>query len=72
MKKYAEIQMQEKFKDIKGVIRSRKSKKDRQDNDQEKKKQKGQITIYKTLHRKLKIFVILTCLKKYFRCEGCC
>ena len=38
----------------KEVIRSIKSKKDRQHNDQ-KKKHKGQIKIYRTLHRKLKI-----------------
>jgi len=38
------------FEDIKGVIRSRKSKKDRQYNAQIK-RAKGQTTIYKTLHR---------------------
>ena len=41
------------FEDRKGVIRSRESK-DRQYNGK-KKKDKGQTTIYKTLHRKLKI-----------------
>jgi hypothetical protein len=39
-------------KDIKGVIRRRKSKEDRQYNGQIK--DKGQTTIYKTIHRKLK------------------
>jgi len=38
----------EKFEDTKGLIRSRKSKKDRQHNDQKK---KGQTMIYKTLHK---------------------
>ena len=42
------------FEDVKGVIGSRKSKKDRQHNAQ-KKKDKTQTSIYKTLHRKLKI-----------------
>jgi hypothetical protein len=41
------------FDDTKGVIRIRTSKKDRQYNGQ-KKRTKGQTTIYKTLHRKLK------------------
>jgi len=41
-----------KVEDTKGVIRSRKSKKDWQYNDQKKKRQ---TIIYKTLHRKLKI-----------------
>ena len=40
------------FEDPKGVIRIRKSKKDGQYNDQRK---NGQTTIYKALHRKLKI-----------------
>jgi hypothetical protein len=46
----------EEFEDTKGVIRIPKSKKDRQHNDQ-KKKDKGQTMICKTLcvHRKLKI-----------------
>jgi len=39
------------FADTKGVIRSRKSKKNRQYNGQTKNRQ---TTIYKTLHRKLK------------------
>jgi hypothetical protein len=43
----------EKFEDTKGVIRSRKSKKDRQYNGQ--KGDKGQRTIYKTLHIKVEI-----------------
>ena len=43
-----------KLKDTKGVIRSRKSKKDRQFNGQKKLK-KEQTMIYKILHRKLKI-----------------
>jgi len=42
----------EEFEDTKGVIRIRISKKHRQHNDQEK---KGQTTIYKTRHIKLKI-----------------
>jgi hypothetical protein len=46
--------MQEEFEDTKGVIRIRKSEKDRQNNDQ-KKRTKEQATIYKTLHRKPKI-----------------
>ena len=46
---------QEKFEDTK----TRKSK-DRQHNGQKKKKIKGQTTIYKTIHRKLKI-------RKYFK-----
>ena len=44
----------EKFNDTKRVIRSRKSKKERKHNDQ-KKKDNGQTTFYKTLHRKLKV-----------------
>ena len=44
--------IQEELEDTKGVIRIRKSKKDRQNNDQ---KETGQTTIYKTLQRKLKI-----------------
>ena len=40
--------------DTKWVIRICKQKKERQHNDQ-KKKNKGQTIIYKTLHRKLKI-----------------
>jgi len=39
--------MLEEFEDTKGVIRSRKSKKDKQHNGQ-KKKEKSQTTIYKT------------------------
>jgi len=42
---------EEEFEDIKGVIRIRKSKTDRQHNGQNK-KTKGQTTIYKTLHIK--------------------
>jgi hypothetical protein len=42
---------EEEFEDIKGVIRIRKSKKDRQHNGQNK-KTKGQTTIYKTLRIK--------------------
>jgi len=45
---------QDRFEDTKGVIRSRKSKKDGQYNDQ-KKRTKGQTIIYKTLSRILKI-----------------
>jgi hypothetical protein len=44
--------LQEEFEDTKGVIIIRKSKKDRQHNDQ---KEKGQTTIDKTLHITLKI-----------------
>ena len=44
--------LKKKFEDIKGVIRIRQSKKDRQHNGQA---EKGQITIYKTLNRKLMI-----------------
>jgi hypothetical protein len=40
--------MQEEFEDTKGVVIIRKSKKNRQHNDQ-KKKNKGQTTIFKTL-----------------------
>jgi len=47
--------VEEKFEDTKGLIRSRKSKKDRQHNGQRKQKDTGKITIYKTLHRKLMI-----------------
>ena len=43
---------QGKFENIKGVIRRRKSKEDRQYNGQIK--DKGQTTIYKTIHRKPK------------------
>ena len=44
----------EEFEDTKGVIRIRISKKNRQHNAK-RKSTKGQTTIYKTLHRKLKI-----------------
>ena len=44
--------LQDEFEDTKGVIRIRKSKKDRQHKRQKK---KGQTTIYKAIHRKLKI-----------------
>ena len=46
---------QEMFENTKGVIRSGKSKKDRQHNDQKKKGIKEKKTTYKTLHRKLNI-----------------
>jgi len=46
--------LEEKFEDTKGVIRSCKLK-DRQHNDQTKTKIKRQTTIYKILHRKIKI-----------------
>ena len=49
----SEICFHEMFEDTKVVIRNRKSKKDRQHNDQ-KKKDKRTITIYKTLHGKAK------------------
>ena len=42
----------EQFEDTKGVIRILKSKKGRQNDDQ---KTEGQTTVYKALHRKLKI-----------------
>jgi hypothetical protein len=45
---------QEEFEDTKEVIKIRKSKKDKQHNGQQK-KDKRTTTIYKTLHRKLKI-----------------
>ena len=45
---------EEGFKNVKGVIRIRKSK-NRQHNRHNKKKTKGQTTIYKILHTKLKI-----------------
>jgi len=44
--------IKEEFEDTKGIIRIRKSKKNRQHNG---KRTKGQTTIYKTLHRKPKI-----------------
>jgi len=47
------ILMSYKFEDTKVVIRSHKSNKDRQHNDQ-RKRRKGQTMIYKTPHRKLK------------------
>jgi hypothetical protein len=43
------------FEDTKRATRSRKSKKNRQYNGQKKKKKKGQIIIYKTLHRELRL-----------------
>ena len=46
---------QEKFEDTKGVIRSRKSQKKHTTQWSKEKSTKGQTTIYKTLHRKLKI-----------------
>ena len=51
---FYEKQLQEKIEDTKVVIRSCKTKKDRQHNGQ-RKRTKEQTTIYKTLHRKLKI-----------------
>ena len=44
-----------KFADTKRVVRGRKSKTDRQHNGQKRKGTDGQTTIYKTLHRKLRI-----------------
>jgi hypothetical protein len=52
------LNWQEEFEDTKGVIRIRKSKKDKQHNDK-KKRTKGQTTIYKTLHRKPKHFAYI-------------
>ena len=51
------IPTQERFEDIKWVIKSSKSKEDRQCNGKKKgeKETKGQTIIYKTLHGKLKI-----------------
>jgi len=46
---------EEKFADAKRVVRGRKSKTGRQHNGQKRKSTKGQTTIYKTLHRKLRI-----------------
>ena len=46
--------VKEEFEDTKGVIRIRKSKKNRKQKTQWP-KEKGQTTIYKTLHRKLMI-----------------
>jgi hypothetical protein len=43
------------FEDTKGVIWSHKSKNDRQYSVEKKKSTKGHSTIYKILHRKLKI-----------------
>ena len=54
---------QEGFEDTNGVIRSRKSKKYRQNNGQ-RKGTKGQTAIYKTLHEKLKIEQQVLCLPK--------
>ena len=45
----------EEFADTRGVIGNRKSKKDRQDNAQKKKRIHGHAMIYKRQHRKLKI-----------------
>jgi len=47
------ISVKNKVEDTKEVIKSRKSKKDRQYNDKMKKKTKGQTSIYKTLNRKI-------------------
>jgi hypothetical protein len=49
--------IQEEFEDTKEVVRIRKSKKDIQHNGQKKKdkRTKGQTTIHKTLHTKLKV-----------------
>jgi hypothetical protein len=46
---------EEKFADTKRIVRDRKSKTDRQHNGQKRKSTNGQTTIYKTLHRKLRI-----------------
>jgi hypothetical protein len=43
------------FVDNKAAIKGRKSKKHRKCNHQKKRKKKERTTIYKTLHRKLKI-----------------
>ena len=51
---YIEITLYEEFKDTKRIIRIHKSKKNRQYNGKEKKGQR-KTTIYKILHRKLKI-----------------
>jgi hypothetical protein len=46
--------MEEKFEDTKWVIRSCKSKKDRQCNDKQNKEERTNILYKKTLHRKVK------------------
>ena len=43
------------FEDTTGVIRSRKWKKEKNNTMVKRKRTKGQTTIYKTLHRKLKV-----------------
>jgi Holliday junction resolvase-like predicted endonuclease len=47
--------VKEEFEDTKGVIRIRKSRKDRHNTMAKRQKTTKQTTIYKTLHRKLKI-----------------
>ena len=51
--------IQEKFEDTKGIIRSRKSKKDRQHNGLKKKDKSTNNNERKTLHIKLKIVKVL-------------
>jgi len=55
--------MYEMFEDTKGVIKSSTSKKDRQYNGQ-KRNDKGQTMICKTLHRRLKIVLIVSIITK--------
>jgi len=64
--------LKEEFEDTKGVIRIRISKKNRQHKSTKRKRTKGQTTIYKTLHIKLKIEVTPTPLKtgSELRCSG--
>jgi len=49
------LQDYEEFEDTKRAIRIRKSKKDTDDTMVKRKRTKGQTTIYKAIHRKLKI-----------------
>jgi vacuolar-type H+-ATPase subunit C/Vma6 len=65
------ILMSYKFEDTKGVIRSRRSNKDRQHNDQ-RKRRKGQTMIYKTLHRKLKIGQYKRRVSSLYSTSGTC
>ena len=52
---YVKKHEQEKFEDIKRLIRSRRSKKNGQHNIHKENRSKGQTMFYKTLHRKVKI-----------------
>jgi hypothetical protein len=50
-----ELRDEWKFEDIQGVIRSRKSMKERQYNDEKEKETKRLTTVHKTLHGKINI-----------------